>query len=333
MEKNENIFFRHRILANIRYIIQLIDTLIIFKKCYRNYFQVFLHFLNQLENESIELKNGEKFFNVSSQAAFTTAVLFSKKKFNVKIKEDVVEFKHEDNQKEKIIKIFGGVNNGDVFHIFLKNEYGIIPFKNKTILDIGANIGDSSIYFAINGAEKIVGIEPFFNNFDLSQKNIAENNLSEKIQIIQAGCGDKIEWVEINPNFDGNVYNIMKNQNNGRKVLSLTLHEMINKFKIPKNSILKMDCEGCEYKSIISAENETLKYFEHIIIEYHHGYKDLIKKLKEADFDVVLGKPTSTGFIGKYLKQIKCIVKKNTSKKIMFENNGYVGIIQASRIK
>ena len=50
--------------------------------------------------------------------------------------------------------------------------------------------------------------------------------------------------------------------------------------------MLKIDCEGCEYNSILNTPNEVLRNFEQIMIEYHYGYLNLKKKLEEAGFKV-----------------------------------------------
>ncbi|MEM3526638.1 MAG: hypothetical protein QXV37_04410 [Candidatus Jordarchaeaceae archaeon] len=41
------------------------------------------------------------------------------------------------------------------------------------MIDVGTSNGDSSIFFAMMGAKKVVGIEPFPESFDLAQKNIS----------------------------------------------------------------------------------------------------------------------------------------------------------------
>jgi hypothetical protein len=52
-----------------------------------------------------------------------------------------------------------------------------------------------------------------------------------------------------------------------------------------------MDCEGCEYESILNANENTLQKFSHILIEYHHGYKDLKEKLEKSGFKVSVTRP------------------------------------------
>ena len=51
-----------------------------------------------------------------------------------------------------------------------------------------------------------------------------------------------------------------------------------------------MDCEGCEY-NIVNEQDETLRKFKRIQIEYHYGYEKLKSKLEEAGFTVRYTEP------------------------------------------
>jgi len=42
---------------------------------------------------------------------------------------------------------------------FFKRFKGNVDFKNKTVLDIGCGIGNTSLYMSLNGAKKVVGID------------------------------------------------------------------------------------------------------------------------------------------------------------------------------
>ena len=48
--------------------------------------------------------------------------------------------------------------------------------------------------------------------------------------------------------------------------------------------------EGCEY-NLLKEDNNTLKKFKRIQIEYHYGYEKLKEKLEEAGFTVSYSTP------------------------------------------
>ncbi len=192
------------------------------------------------------------------------------------------------------ITLYGSVTNGDAVAVFLDNIYGNLPVLGKTVIDIGANIADSSIYFAVRGAKKVIGLEPLPKNYEIAKRNIESNNLSNKITLLLAGCAASHGTVSISPFDKGWIRSSAKNSSQGSKVPTLTLEDILkqNNLQNGELNILKMDCEGCEYDSILSASRDVLRSFSYIQIEYHYGYKDLKYKLEENGFIVSITKPT-----------------------------------------
>ena len=76
------------------------------------------------------------------------------------------------------------ITNGDVWGVFVKQEYSRLPVKDRVVVDIGANIGDSSIYLALRGAKKVIGLEPFPKNFQIAKQNIATNRLEDTVILV-----------------------------------------------------------------------------------------------------------------------------------------------------
>jgi FkbM family methyltransferase len=193
------------------------------------------------------------------------------------------------------VTLYGSITNGDAVGVFFENIYGNLPVFGKTVIDIGANIADSSIYFALRGAKKVIGLEPFPKNYEIAKRNVESNNLSDKITLLLAGCGAKRGFVTISA-YDNDkswVGSSVKNSSEGFKVPLLTLEDILkqNNLQNGELNILKMDCEGCEYESILLASRDALRSFSHIQIEYHYGYKDLKYKLEENGFIVSVSKP------------------------------------------
>jgi hypothetical protein len=63
------------------------------------------------------------------------------------------------------------------------------------------------------------------------------------------------------------------------------LNSLIRGLGTENGSILKMDCESCEYETILNAKPDDLKIFEQLIVEYHDGYMELRKVLEDAGFE------------------------------------------------
>ncbi len=197
---------------------------------------------------------------------------------------------------------------------FAEQQYRYLDVKNKDVLDIGAYVGDSAIYFGLKGAKKVYAFEPYNWPYLLAKKNIKENNLFDKISIFNSGIGGHKGFIFIDRNFKSNMGSDLRNFNSGKRIRIYELNEIIKKFGL-NNAVLKMDCEGCEYGIILNASREDLRKFDQVAIEYHYGYKNLIKKLKEA------------GFLTKTTRPIHYNDPSKSVNKI-----GYVGFIYAERI-
>jgi FkbM family methyltransferase len=175
-----------------------------------------------------------------------------------------------------------------IFENFIGGAYNDIVVDNKTVVDIGAGVGDTSILFALKGAKRVIALEPFFNLFKKAMINVKINNLENKILLLNAALGssDDVVCTEFG---DVLKYRVFKPNNRcNKKVTVYTLNTLVNKFNIEEGSILKMDCEGCEYETILNMQPSDLAKFSQIIIEYHNGYIELKKILELAGFETKL---------------------------------------------
>tara|TARA_B110000438_G_scaffold209564_1_gene201472 strand:+ start:3993 stop:4769 length:777 start_codon:yes stop_codon:yes gene_type:complete len=182
------------------------------------------------------------------------------------------------------IKLLHGAQNGDPIGVFFEEVYKMFPAKDQTIIDVGANIGDSSIYFALKGAKKIIAIEPFPANYELAKKNIELNNLQKIIDIDLAGCSNKSGFLTVDNKKSGGGASLTSSIT-GTKIPLFSLENILKQNNLD-SAILKMDCEGCEYDSILKTDNEIMRKFSTIIIEYHYGYQNLVEKLESCGFQV-----------------------------------------------
>ena len=269
----------------------MITTILNYRRTYRNYFSIIFHnFQKDYPVEAI-LSNNEHIILRNHMEAFFLTVVDGHKEIEYDITKDIVYILFPRfNKNDLKIKIYGGINNGDV-SIFLRNEY-VLPVKGKIVIDIGANIGDSPILFALRGADKVIGIEPFPKNYELAKKNIESNNLSDRISLLLAGCASNSSYITIDPEYESNITSRLRDFNEGIRIPLVTLENILNEFNVEaSNAVLKMDCEGCEYDIILSASKDTLSKFSDIQIEYHHGYRSLKEKLEKAGFNVVTTRP------------------------------------------
>ena len=187
--------------------------------------------------------------------------------YPAEIRFDVANISYSDSDVVTIgdTKFISGITNGDLVAIFVDKVYDTLSVRDKVVVDIGANIADSAIYFVRRGARKVYAIEPNQELYQLAQKNILLNLMSDRIELIFVGCSSKASK-NSHPPF-------------------LSLEELFKMYSIVPD-VLKLDCEGCEYDIILNANNRLLRTFDVILIEYHYGYRNIIKKLINCGFVV-----------------------------------------------
>jgi tRNA A58 N-methylase Trm61 len=93
----------------------------------------------------------------------------------------------------------------DVWPVLNQNEYEILDVKDKVVLDIGAYVGDSAIYFIRKGAKKVYAYEAVKDFYEIMLKNIELNNLQDKIIPTNKGidCNKGENYIKININNRG----------------------------------------------------------------------------------------------------------------------------------
>lgn len=169
---------------------------------------------------------------------------------------------------------------------FIRGESGWLNVKGKDVLDVGAYVADTAIYFVLQGARHVYAMEPYKHFYDMGKRNVEGNAMSGKITMIKAGVSGSGKSREVD-SFGKEAKSASGNLGSGGM---MSLEQIVNRYKL-KDAVLKMDCEGCEYDAILSASTSALRRFSEMEIEYHYGYLNLEEKLREAGFRVERHKP------------------------------------------
>lgn len=274
-------------------------------------FSDFLDYFKYIENpfEALKFKFGfSKKCKLKLKDYDSTIILFNIISINKLMKSIPIIPKHElNNFIEYIICIdrdeeYFTINNIKFINIlnsnFIKNnkqyylihleefftddEWNMIDFSKRHVIDIGGNIGDTPLYFASKGAE-VISFEPVKHLHELAQKNVGLNpDLSDKITLVNKGVGGKRGTLTFEST---SVQGYVNDTPYEMEIISM--QDLLNNYEFTPD-ILKMDCEGCEFEIII---NENLTMFNDIIFE-HHAKKVgkncdiLIKKLEKDGFEI-----------------------------------------------
>lgn len=160
--------------------------------------------------------------------------------------------------------IFKMIKNKNIFYEIKLLEY-IKSLKIKgTYVDVGANIGNHSIYFSSEcKADLVISIEISDIIFKILEGNVKENNL-DNIKIFNVGAGSKESLVTLS---DLNTKNIgmtkIIDDNGDVKILPLD----ILLTDIENIGLIKIDVEGYELEVIKGSLNIINKFSPIIVAE------------------------------------------------------------------
>ena len=154
----------------------------------------------------------------------------------------------------------------------------LIP-DNPVMLDIGANIGNHSLYFAIERhAKKIYAFEPIAETFNILKKNIEINKLENVItplNIALSDCNTNADIKAFNIRFMGaaQIDENIKGSIEVRTVDSLEIEENID--------FIKIDVEGHELKVLEGAIKTIEKHRPVIFIELLNNEIEIVTNMLE----------------------------------------------------
>lgn len=193
----------------------------------------------------------------------------------------------------------------DYKNSLVNNEQAIKPAKNAkhhVFIDLGANVGDSVKYFFSHG------LNPFsksvMQGFGLIDEkewvihavepNPSFNSYMDDLKVLYEHMGHKVvlykqtaAWIQngkldfyidiskpgnkqVGSSLIRNHPNVIKSNFTKIKVTAIDLSELLNKYTIEDEIILKMDVEGAEYKLLdYLIKKDCLKLIDVIAVEFH----------------------------------------------------------------
>ena len=196
----------------------------------------------------------------------------------------------------------GALEDGDLSGVFFLEQYAQIKPAGKVVIDIGANIGDSAIYFASRLADRVIGLEPFPQTYELAKHNVHINNLDETITILNLAIAsdERIVFVDSDAKDTAGktplktIYS--PSDKNWTSVPTITLDKLFDLYKLSE-AILKIDCEGCEFEVIPTLNSEISAKIPCIIMEYHADPNSIIEKLQSLGYKVSTKKSGKGGIL------------------------------------
>ncbi|WP_446811754.1 FkbM family methyltransferase [Methylomonas sp. 2BW1-5-20] len=216
-------------------------------------------------------------------------------------------------------------------HIFQKGH--------GTYIDIGANIGLTSIPLAIKKDISIYSFEPEPNNYLLLHKNIAANSVESKVTAINCALYSEqatLDFELSNENLGDHrirAFSSLQQKNvygeTGRRVIKVKA-EKLDTILDPKNLlspiVIKLDTQGAELQVLKGAEH-FLKKVDYLILEFWpYGLlqlgccpDELIKVVQQFPYGAIYERnQDSTNFapclipVNKIIEEMKNMIDDNT---------------------
>ena len=188
------------------------------------------------------------------------------------LKDDEIEIQLKDYNKK--IWVDTSLKNNDITSRgFLKRaefyEKDLLEFasklkldKNKAIVDVGANIGNHTMFFSLFCPySKIFSFEPYDKVRKVLENNIRMNKL-KNIDVFPYAVGDKEGMCDLDKSpggWDGRTSVI-----GGNSIKMVTLDDILKDEPV---SLIKMDVEGYEYNVLLGAENILKTQHPYLFIE------------------------------------------------------------------
>ncbi len=168
----------------------------------------------------------------------------------------------------------------------------------KTIIDVGAHIGEFSVPAACLGA-KVFAYEPDPINFQIIQDSKGLNEEGVQLEIFQEAVSGVDGTTTFYEGGHSTVGSIVDDpffesrrgvKSNEMQVKVCGINTLFEKNKIEDCFLLKIDCEGSEYQVFKEIADEHLEKIDNIIMEIHPvserklGLSQLENRLKSKGF-------------------------------------------------
>jgi len=198
------------------------------------------------------------------------------------------------------------LENGEDFQVFnevfLAKDYKVVGPRKAVFIDIGMNVGMTSLYAAASpDIEHVFAFDPFEEPFQRALRNFTGNpRLAGKITPAQIGLGEGDSELQVAVQSGTSIGTSIRGNPEG-EMQTITIRDaaaalggIISEARENNRAvILKVDCEGSEFAVFNSLKQAHLfKYVDVVMIEWHKWWssrltqRDLINPLMENGFMV-----------------------------------------------
>jgi FkbM family methyltransferase len=251
----------------------------------------------------------------------TRKILIDDKWWQCKVEEDGGGIQRFLKSKKAID---GRLREPELFYI-LKRE--IEP--GMTVMDLGANLGYLTMYFAGKVGDKgiVYAVEPDPMNYKLLQDNVELNKISHIVKHSQMGISNANKIIDFYPSTEArNLGSVKKHHKSDGKAIQIKAQTLVEYFKYRKKmpNFIKMDVEGHEVEILDGGYNlfSQQSFPCKIVMELHPTLY-----YSEKEMERQLRKYLALGF------KIKYVVSAGVPIPDRFREWGYTNPVETFRDK
>lgn len=138
--------------------------------------------------------------------------------------------------------------------------------KDAVIVDVGANIGNHTVYFGKVIGAPVVAIEPVYQNLSFLKKNVAANDLQDRVEVLPVAAWHQDEVLNLSQNIENNSGTYQVTEDGSVSTQGKKIDDLIGDRNV---SLLKIDVEGSEEQVLQGAQEVIARNRPMIILEAH----------------------------------------------------------------
>lgn len=156
-----------------------------------------------------------------------------------------------------------------VAKIYTNGGYGIS--RGETVIDVGANIGVFTLLAAHAAPDvRVLAFEPFSENFEWLSSNV-ELSRARNVEMFRAAVAGKTGQRVLHVCDNNWIANAIADgaTSPGTIVDAVSLEEVMERNRVVRCNLLKLDCEGSEFEILYNCPPAILRRIDRIVAEFH----------------------------------------------------------------
>jgi len=198
-----------------------------------------------------------------------------------------------------------GFDVENALEVFLDRVYAA-DVRGKLVIDVGASVGDSALFFASEGARRVIALEPHPESFALARRNVERSPFSGRITLLPVAAARQDGTVQLRT--PGSVPNAASLApapaaearwafDRTIAVAARSLDALVLGSAPDGVGLLKLDVQGAEYDLVASLSEAAWGLIDAIVLEFTDGPRGLPDLLRAHGFET-----STSGGVRGYLR-------------------------------